>query len=403
MHTVSTQDPSGNAVPGFRRQMGALLGAYALLCAYLFRSIQHSGDGASYVLQAVDGEPFERSLHVGYLVFLKVWVWFLGELAIGPAMAANLLALLCTALALWLVTLLGRDLLSELPIADQQASWFRFAGLAAPLSLLCAEVSWEASLFAEIYGPLATLTLATAVALRRGRDRLAALTLLLAALVHPGSWALVPGLLVACGRKADRRSMLLVAAALIPWLLCLALLAPEWWSGGRGLLTLPAFERSPWQSLQVAWRLLSQDLGLGAAPILLGAVLVTSRAEHQRARRWLIGLLLVTLGAALGVDRYSDNCGQLPALWMACCIAPLACGWLRALPQASAQRLAGLAWLIVLSLCVADATSKHDAHARRAVREHEARTSLCQQGGTEASSWREGQLRRLACLDSAPP
>ena len=35
-------------------------------------------------------------------------------------------------------------------------------------------------------------------------------------------------------------------------------------SGGRGLLALPAFERSPWQSLQAAWRLLSRDLGIAA-------------------------------------------------------------------------------------------------------------------------------------------
>jgi len=370
---------------------------------YLFRGVQHTGDGASYVLQAAQGEPFERSLHVGYLVFLKAWVWSLGALSIGPTVAANLLAILCTALALWLVSILGQDLLTELSPTDRQATWFPFAGLTAPLSLLCAEVSWEASLFAEVYGPLATLLLAAAVALRQDRDRLAALMLLLAALVHPGAWALVPGLLVATGREADRRSMLLVATALLPWLGCLALLAPEWWSGGRGLLALPAFERSPWQSLQVAWRLLSQDLGLGAAPILLGAVLVIARPEQRRARRWLLGLLLVTMGAALGVDRYTDNCGQLPALWMACCLAPLSCGWLRALTSASAQRLAGLAWLLILMLCVADATSKHDADARRAARQHDARTVACQQGDFAALSWRERQLHRLACLDSAPP
>ena|GEM_PF-1684092 len=400
---MSTQGPSPNIAPGARLQITALLCVFAALCAYLFRGVQHSGDGASYVLQAVQGDPFERSLHVGYLVFLKGWVWLASLAGIAPATAANLLAVLCTALALWLVTDIARDLLDDLAGAGQQAPWFPFAALAAPLSLLCAEVSWEASLFAELYGPLATLSLAAAFALRRDRDVLAACLLLGAGLVHPGAWMLLPGLLLATGRKADRRSVRLVAMAFVPWLICLALLAPEWWSGGRGLLSLPAFERSAWQSMQVAWRLLSQDLGLGAAPVLLGAAWVVADPTLLRARRWFFGVLLVALGAALGVDRYTDNCGQLPALWMSCCLAPLACGWLRALARPAAQRWAALIWLVILFLCIADATSKHDAHARKALRQHEARILLCPKGQGQHDSWRETQLRHLACLNAEAP
>ena len=400
---MSTQDPSPNFAPGARLQTTSLICVFAALCSYLFRGVQHSGDGASYVLQAVQGEPFERSLHVGYLVFLKVWVWLASFPGLAPSTAANLLAIFCSALALWLVTGISRDLLSELPLTDQQARWFPFAALAAPLSLLCAEVSWEASLFAELYGPLATISLAAAFALRRDRDLLAAALLLGAGLIHPGAWMLLPGLLIATGRKADRRSARLVTMAFVPWLICLALLAPEWWSGGRGLLSLPAFERSAWQSIQVAWRLLSQDLGVGAAPALLGAAWVVANPGLLWARRWLYGVLLVALGAALGVDRYTDNCGQLPALWMSCCLAPLACGWLRALSRETAQRWAALAWLLILFLCIADATSKHDAHARKAMRQHEARTMLCPQNQAQSDSWRETQLQHLACLNSTTP
>ena len=399
MPTVSTQDPSLPTSTSLKLPFGGLLCGFTALCAYLWRGVQHSGDGASYVLQAIEGQTFERSLHVGYLLSLKFWVGALGWIGVTPSAAANLLAVLSAAIALVLVTAIAHDLLSELPDADRGAPWFPFAALAAPLSLLCAQVSWEAALFAEVYGPLATVLLGAAVALRRNRDVLAALLLLGAALIHPGSWLLVPGLLVAGGRGPDRRSLQLVATALLPWLLCLGLLAPEWWSGGRGLLALPAFERSPWQSLQVAWRLLSQDLGLGAAPILLGTVWIIAHPEHVRARRWVGGVLLVTFGAALAVDRYPDNCGQLPALWMACAVAPLACSWLRVLSTRRAQRGAALGGLLILALCIADATSKHDAEARRTLREHAARMLQCGPDASTPSSWRDAQLSKLACLN----
>jgi len=379
--------------------MAALGSAYLALAAYLFRGVQHSGDGAAYVLQAMDGSPWDRSLHVGYLASLKGWVWVAGHLGLGASAAANLLAACCCALALLLVTLLAAGLLADLPGAASQPRWYRFVPGAAPLTLLAADASWEAALFAEVYGPLATAVLATALALRRGRDRTAALFLLLAALIHPGAWALTPGLLIAAGLRADRRTARLIAMAALPWLVCLALLAPEWWSGGRGLLALPGFERSPWQSLQAAWRLLSRDLGVGAAPVLLAAVLVTARSTCRSARLWLLGVLVMTAGAALGLDRYPDNCGQLPALWMIACLSPLAVAWLPVLEKPRAQRFAALAWAVLLALCIADATSRHDALARRAERANTARVQLCAASEPDAENWREQQLRRLACSE----
>jgi hypothetical protein len=379
--------------------MAALGGAYAALAGYLFRGVQYTGDGATYVLQAMDGSAWDRSLHVGYLASLKSWVWAAGHLGLDASTAANLLAASWCAVALLLVTILAAGLLADLPGAASQPRWYRFAPCAAPLTVLAAAASWDAALFAEVYGPLATAVLATALALRRGRDRTASLFLLLAALIHPGAWALVPGLLIATGRRADRRTARLLGMALLPWLGCLVLLAPEWWSGGRGLLALPGFERSPWQSLQAAWRLLSRDLGVGAAPVLLAAVLVTARADCRKARSWLLGVLVMGLGAALGLDRYPDNCGQLPALWMIACLSPLAVGWLPVLGETRAQRFAALAWAVLLALCIADATSRHDALARRAERANTARAQGCAPSEPDAESWREQQLRRLACSE----
>ncbi len=399
---MSTQDPGENT-PRYGARIPwqaslALLVGYALLAAYLFRAVQHSGDGAAYVLQAIDGSPWERSLHVGYLAPLHGWVWAAGQLGLGPSAAANLLSVLCAASALALVTALSTTLLGKLPAGSGPVPWRPFAPLAAGLTLLASAQSWDAALFAEVYGPLATSVLGAALALQRGRDRTAAALILWAALIHPGAWALVPGLAVATGLKADRRTARLAGLSIVPWLACMAVLAPEWWSGGRGLLALPTFERSPWQSLQTAWRLLSRDLGIAAAPVLLAAVLVVTSENARAGRRWLLGVLLMAAGAALLLDRYPDNCGQLPALWMAACLAPLAVGWLVALPHPRAQRLAALAWLLILGLCVADATSRHDAVARKADRATLARTEQCP-ATSEPASWREQQLRRLACAE----
>ncbi|MEE2828506.1 MAG: hypothetical protein VX498_04920, partial [Myxococcota bacterium] len=50
------------------------LAAFSALFCYLHRPVQFSGDGAAYVLQALDGSPWERSIHVGLLAPLWVWV-----------------------------------------------------------------------------------------------------------------------------------------------------------------------------------------------------------------------------------------------------------------------------------------------------------------------------------------
>jgi hypothetical protein len=349
-----------------------LLAAAAALAAYLYTGAPLDGDGAAYALQARAGRPLDRAIHVGALMPLWLWVR-----AFGPG-AANAFGLVAAAAAIAGVDRLGRALAPEAG---------RGAGLLAPAVLLGAAASWQAALFVEVYGPLAALAVWTVVALRAERPATAGALFGWMVLVHPGAVALGPGLLLIGGRRPSGRSAVAAAAVVLPaW----ALLWPAPWSGPRGLGALPAFDLSPWESLQRAWRLLARDLGVTAAPVIVGAA-----ALWARDRRAVLGVGAVALGAALAVDRYADNAGQLPALWLACALAPAALRWT---PAGATRRVAWTLALLCL-LGVAEATSRHDRLRRRTERSFADEETRC---GEEAGDWAQAMRRAVACADGGP-
>jgi hypothetical protein len=346
-----------------------------VLMAYLFRSVEHDGDGAAYTIQAAAGPWLDRPTHLGWLLPLGLWVRGLQVLHVHPAAAANLAAAL---VAIFILAVLRRAGPEEGP--GPCASW------CPPLLWLGLPMSWNAALFAEIYGPLSL----AALLCWRGADRGRAWTPLAAAWmvsIHPGALALLPGLLLVA--RASRASSARSFAAAVLTLAALTQV-PGWLHGGRGILDLPPFDRTPWQSLQHQWRTLVHDLGAAGALLVFGAA---NHALRPRDRR-VPGLLLVALGTALTVDRYRDNAGALPAL-------TLAVAWLGTpttlrtwlLPGTPVRVLSVLVAILPV-LAVADAASRHDALARRAVRLDEARGQSC---STREEPWQEAVLRRLAC------
>jgi hypothetical protein len=372
----------------------AILGVYAALCVYLGRATERSGDGAAYVLQAMQGSPTDRPVHVGYLLPLWLWVRGAATLGVGAATAANTLAALTGGVALLLAGKLGRKLAGPgLPDA--------WAALPA-LSILGAAASWDGALFAEVHAPLAALLLGASLSLCNGHTCKAGLLLAWAACVHPAAWVLVPGVLVAAGpglRAAGALRLAAGAAAL--WGLAVLPLLPALWSGGRGILDAAPMDRSPWESLQAAWRLLSRDMGLAALPLLAGAAVAAAAPARGglAQRRYVLGLGAATLGSALMLDRYRDNAGMLPVLWLAAPLAALAGRWVEALRAAGQTRLAraGAAALLLLPLLgVAEATSRHDALARRIAREAAELAGDCR-GRGPAEPWALGMRRALAC------
>lgn len=352
------------------RPLIGLLIAFAALATYLYTTAAVDGDGAAYVLQAAGPTPFDRPVHIGAL--LPLWLWVHG---LGIA-AANASAGGWIAAGLVGVERLGRSL------APEQGPW---GWLLAPAVLLGAAATWQAALFVEVYGPLATLTVWAVVALRAGRGATAGLLIGWTWLVHPGAVALVPGVLLLGGARPSRRA---VFAATLPVLVIWAWLWPEPWAGPRGVASLPSFDLSPWQSLQRAWRLLARDLGISAVPLVLGAI-----AAWSSQRRELAGILALVAGSALTVDRYADNAGQLPALFVCCALAPLALRWR---PFGSDRRRAALAGALgaLCILGVAEATSRHDAIRRTAARSFEEEGSRC---GEDVADWRRAMRRALAC------
>lgn len=368
-----------------------LLLAFAGLCCYLFRPVQISGDGAVYSLQALDGSPWERSVHVGALAPLWFWVRVLG-------LPPGLLSACWTALALVASAGVGARLLRlsprapELPPAGALAAR---APLLAPLCILGAAVTWENALFVEIYAALAALTLTCLWALLAGRGLLAGLALAWAAAAHPGVWVLVPGLLLLAGPSLSRRpgktARMLVVAVLGHGLI-LALLYPDWWSGGRGLAQLPPADQNLWEALQALWRLLSRDLALAAVPALAGLLALR--------RRQLLGMLWVVVGSALVLCRFSDNPGGLPALWLLACLAPLSLRWLEGLDGQRLRAGTAAGVLVLLVFGIGDATSLQDARARGAEAEHRARA---EEGCPPASDlpWSLRALQGLACRERA--
>lgn len=346
-----------------KRLLLVLLATFVALAAYLHTPAALDGDGAAYTLQSLAGRPFDRSLHVGVLVPLWAWV------AIGGG--ANLFAIV------WgLALLLGLHRLGRSVAPDRSA-------LLAPAVFLGAAAAWQAALFVEVYGPLAALAVWSVVALRADRPTAAGVLLGWAVLMHPGALALLPGLLLLGGRRPAPRTLAL--ALLLPagvW----AALWPDPWTGGRGLASLPAADTGWFRSLQRAWRLLARDLGLTAGVLVLGSI-----AAWATDRRLLIGLAAVVAGAALGLDRYSDNAGHLVSFALCCGLAPLAPRVIRSAPRPTAIVLAGLC-----VLGVAEATSKHDALRRAVDRDAARQAESCHLPGP---TWAEAMRRELACRD----
>jgi len=354
---------------------------WGCLAVYLRSDAPWDGDGAVYTLQALHGSLSERSLHAGYLAPLAAWA--------GVGLPPSIFGWLWGPVALVLVAMLGAQWLERSPrnphLPPDEAR-FGLAPLIAPAVLLSATASWRAMGTVEVYGPLATLLLGAAVALGARRAVLAGGLLAWAAATHPGAWALIPGLLVVAAR--DRRSAArAVAVAALGYGLVLGALWPDWWTGGRGLLALPASDQSPWQSLQGAWRLLARDLGPVAVVLLGGLAVMPARVVG--------GLALLVLGGAVGLDRFSDNPGQLPALWLAAAAAPGVVRWIEDLGSDRLRRFAGPVLGVLLLLGVAEATTRHDAAVRAMDREVEALVA----GGCDRAdlAWRDEARLRLLC------
>ncbi len=376
MHAVS--------IPRAPRAVGLILVAYTPLVAYLFRAAQRTGDGAAYVLQAAGGDALDRPVHAGWLLPLSAWVRSADLLGLDPSAAANAASAVAMALGLWLLWWLGRDVARQEGLAGAE-TW----ALLAPACAMCSATLWDAALFCEIYGPLGVSVLASVALARSGRALGAACAFTLAVAIHPGALALVPGLLL-LGWSGTPRDMGLATMSAVLVLTWLVLLGPDGWLGDRGI-TAALFDRSPWQSLQEGWRLIARDLGVSALPLLLGAAVVASRGDE--GRRWLLGALLCVLGAALGLDRTSDNPGQLPGLLLLCVLAPLAA---RAVPERRRGPL-GAALALLMVLGVAEATTRHDVVARQAARAQATRAAACD--SPPPSAWREQSLRALACSE----
>jgi len=360
--------------------------AYIVLCIYLFGDQQIQGDGAAYSLQALDGSPWDRSIHVGALAPL----WF-GVQIVG--LPPNLLGVFWTGVGLLASCGIGGRILALHPRSPQLGPGGLSLALGTtlgPLSMMAAAITWKGALFVEIYAPLSALLLLAVWAVLAARPWLAGIALAWAAATHPGAWGLVPGLLLLTPGRSLRDWIPTLGLAALAHSVTLTLLYPDWWNGGRGLADLPPSDQNFWPALQSLWRLLADDLGIAALPVILALPLLN--------RRQLTGLGLVILGSAAALCRYSDNAGGLPALWLLLAFSPLA---LRAVEEVELRRLrVGLTILggFILLFGVGDATSVQDAERRRANREHEARVA---QGcpGPEQLPWSEAQLWALSCRE----
>ena len=375
---------------GWGRSVGSpsllVLAVYTPLALYLFRATQHTGDGAAYTLQAADGAALDRAVHGGWLVPLSAWARLLELLGVDPSAATNAASLLVLGLGLLALRALGSELASTL--GGRQLD-----GVLAPATALCASAVWDAATFCEIYGPLASLLILAVLAVRREHITAGAVAGFLAIATHPGAVALLPGLVVLARRdrgwsaplRATGGAVLLAGA----WVLAVG---PDAWLGPRGV-TAGGADVTPWTAAQRAWRLLARDLGISALPLLVGAITTWDR-RHPDGVRWLTGCGLLFLGTVTGLDRFSDNPATLPLFLLCCPLAAVAPSGLRRLPLRSAQA-SGWLMVTVLALGIAEATTRQDVVARRAVRDQEARAADCAQDGS--TPWRERMLTTLAC------
>jgi hypothetical protein len=251
-----------------------------------------------------------------------------------------------------------------------------------------AALTWESALFVEIYATTGALLLVSLWAAMSGRLWVTALTITWAVTAHPGAWALVPGLVLLTPNRPVRTWVVPLALAAFLHGVVLFLLYPDWWTGGRGLANLPPSDMSLGEALQSLWRILSEDLSLSTLPVLVALPLLD--------RRRALGLALIVLASAGVLCRYSDNPGGLPALWLFASFSPLAVRSLEAVDVARLRRGLGILGILVLIFGVGDATSKHDATARRAVNAHEVRVETGCPGPT-GLPWSQAQLWKLSC------
>jgi len=366
-----------------------ILAVYTPVVAYLFRPVQHTGDGAAYTLQALHGPILDRAVHGGWLVPLSPWTRALAALGINPSAATNAASVLAMGAALLLMAALAAELVRE--AGDGR----RGDALLAPTVALCSVAVWDAALFAEIYGPLAALCLGAVFTLRRGAVLGAASLLFLTWATHPGSLALLPGLAVLGtppGRTRSTGWAFSFAVALsVLWVFTIGV---GEWLGPRGLMA-PGADVSTWHALQRAWRLLARDLGGASLPLLAGAAIAWTRRTSAELQ-WLKGCGVLLLGTILVLDRFSDNPAALPLLLLCCPLAALAPAGLRELAPRGAR--AGAALLVLLMvLGVTEAATREDAVVRAAARNHENRASRCEEPTPDEVRWRERMLLDLAC------
>lgn len=368
-----------------------ILVVYTPVVAYLFRAVQHTGDGAAYTLQAMHGPSLDRAVHAGWLVPLGPWTRTLADLGIDPSAATNAASVLAVGAALLFMALLAADLVREAGRGG------RGDALLAPAVALCSVAVWDAALFTEIYGPLAALCLGTVLALRRGAVTGAATFLFLTWATHPGALALLPGLgILGVSAGRERSTVKALVGATVLAVLWVFAIGGDEWLGPRGLLAQGS-DVTPWQALQRAWRLLARDLGGASLPLLAGAAVAWTRRSSAEVR-WLAGCGVLLLGTVFVLDRFSDNPAALPLLLLCCPLAALAPAGLRDLtPRAGRAGAALLALVLVLG--VAEAATREDAVVRAAVRDQAARASRCDDPATSEEPWRERMLIELACDD----
>ncbi len=344
------------------------------LAAYLFRPVEQDGDGAAYTLQACCGAMLDRPTHLGWLLPLSVTTRTGLQLGLTPAAWTNLASLAAAAAILGILRAEARD-----DGAGPWSSWL------PGLVWLGSATVWDAALFAEVYAPLSLAVLLCWRGAIRERPW-AGWALAWAVSIHPGALALVPAMGV-LAPKRRRIGLVLLPVLTAAILVCV----PGWLRGGRGLLDLPSFDRSVFQSLQAAWRLVARDLGPTTVLPLAGLV-IAARAPDLRRRAAAAALLL--LGVAVAIDRFRDNPGALVSLTVFCTFVPWSGHWARAISDPGLRTAAAVGAVVLTVLGIAEGTSRHDATARRATRDEAVLRRDCL---PRPESWQGGRLRALAC------
>ena len=310
--------------------------------AYLLTTRLPAGDIAVYVDQVTAGDLGERTVHLGYLLQLRLLCRVLGDA--GAPMLSAAWAMVALLAAWWGAAALVRG---------------RVLTLAAPAFLLSMPTFWEHALFGEVYGPAAAAVLA-AVALRlRGGVLAPALLVGVAATMHPGSLVWLPTVALMGTRG---RARLVAIAAALPTAVALAF-AGDYLLGDRGLVAGLAWPQ-PWRAAQRAWR-----AWVWAAP--LSGTLPLLALLHSDGRRRVVLPLIPGITLSILTDWYTDVPGTLPALFVVALLAPAGLhALIRAVPRHRRAILAGATLLLVFQ--VGEATSVHDRARRRVVRENEA-------------------------------